>query len=68
MPKLKSTKAKKFRLDEMKIELVAAVDSSLDAELKAEMVQDIIAKMILLGLKKGRPKTEEEEIFYEKAA
>ena len=64
----KREKAKKFRLDEIKIELVAVVDSSPEAELKADMAQDIIAKMILLGLKKGRPKTEEEEIFYEKAA
>lgn len=68
MPKRENAKAKKFSYKEMNVELVGAIDTSPDAELKAEMAQDIIAKMILLGLKRGRPKTEEEEIFYEKAA
>ncbi len=68
MPKHKCAKAKVISSSDIKIELIAVADSSVDAEMRADRVQDSIAKMILLGSKRGRPKKEMEEVFYEKAS
>lgn len=51
--------------DGMIAELVGVADNSNDAEARRERVQTLIAKIILLGQKRGRPRkevTDEEQI------
>lgn len=45
-----------LELDEkdMKVELIAVIDDSKNAEARAERVETLIAKMILLGQQRGR--------------
>ena len=48
------------------VELIGIKDESPDADARAERVQSTVARMIVLGQKKGRPLKEEKT--YEDAA
>ena len=63
----KSTYKAAVDLDDegMIVELVGVADNSEDSEARRERVQTLIAKIILLGQTRGRPRkeaTDEEEI------
>ncbi len=47
-----------FDEDDMKVELIGLVDTSEDAEARRERVEKIVARIILLGQTKGRPRKE----------
>ncbi len=54
-----------FGEEEMKVELIGIPDTSEDAEAKRERVAKLVAKIILLGQTRGRPRKEishEEQI------
>ncbi|HEY8271339.1 MAG TPA: hypothetical protein VIG33_10670 [Pseudobdellovibrionaceae bacterium] len=42
--------------EDMKVELVAVTDESKNAEARTERVEMLIAKVILLGQQRGRPR------------
>lgn len=51
--------------EEMIVELIGVPDSSDDAEARRDRIQKLVAKIILLGQTKGRPRKEilhEEQI------
>jgi hypothetical protein len=60
MPESKISKALKLNPDEMEVILIGREDNSMNGEAKYKRVQASIAKMILLGKKRGRPNKEEE--------
>ena len=47
-----------FDEDDMKVELIGVVDTSEDAEARRERVEKLVARIILLGQTKGRPRKE----------
>lgn len=47
-----------FDEDEMTVELIGVPDTSEDAEARRERVEKLIAKIILLGQTRGRPRKE----------
>jgi len=47
-----------FDEDDMKVELIGIVDTSEDAEARRERVEKLLARIILLGQTKGRPRKE----------
>lgn len=54
-----------FDEKEMKVELIGVSDTSEDAEAKRQRVAKLVAKIILLGQTRGRPRKEishEEQI------
>ncbi|MBL7545132.1 MAG: hypothetical protein JNL11_15045 [Bdellovibrionaceae bacterium] len=63
--KSKYTAAVDFDEEEMKVELVGIVDTSDAADSRRERVEKLVAKIILLGQTRGRPRKEalhEEQI------
>lgn len=46
---------------ELHVELFAVVDNSANGKARTDEVRDLIAKIILLGRKKGRPSNSERE-------
>lgn len=66
MPEIKISRALKFREEDIEVNLIGREDNSNDAEARFNRVQDMVAKMVSLGRKRGRPKHEEES--YEEAA
>jgi hypothetical protein len=60
MPEGKISKALKLNEDDMEMILLGRVDDSIDADLRHKRVQELVAKIILLGKKRGRPKQDEE--------
>lgn len=47
-----------FDEEEMTVELIGVADTSEDAEARRERVEKLIAKIILLGQTRGRPRKE----------
>lgn len=52
--------------NDLKAELIAVVDESINSKRRTEEVKELVVKMILLGRKRGRPSHSEEE--FENAA
>ncbi len=50
----------------MEVLLTGREDNSTEAETKSKRVHEMVAKLVCLGKKRGRPKQEEES--YEEAA
>lgn len=59
---------KAIKLDEkdMEVILIGRKDETKDADIKYKNVQDLVAKICLLGQKRGRPRKDSDE--YELAA
>lgn len=51
----------KFFEDDVQVEFIGILDETGDAEANEERVQSKIACMIALGLKRGRPRKEEND-------
>lgn len=51
----------KFLEDDVQVEFIGILDESGDAEANEERVRSKIAGMIALGLKRGRPRKEEND-------
>ena len=66
MPEINISRALKFREEDIEVELTGREDDSIDAEARHNRVQNMVAKMVCLGRKRGRPSQEEES--YEEAA
>jgi hypothetical protein len=47
--------------ERLKLDMIAVVDESNTSKIRTEEVRQLIAKMILLGRKKGRPSTKDRE-------
>lgn len=60
MPESKISKALKLNPEEIEVVLVGRDDNSMTGEARHKRVQESVAKMILLGKKRGRPSKEEE--------
>jgi hypothetical protein len=54
-------KPTKFSDDDMQVEFIGLIDESGDADANEERVRSKIANMIALGLKRGRPRREEND-------
>ncbi len=50
-----------FDDEEMLVELIGVPDHSEDAEARRERVEKLIAKIVLLGQTRGRPKREDSD-------
>lgn len=55
-----------FDEEEMNVELIGVLDTSEDAEARRERVEKLVAKIILLGQTRGRPR--KEALYEEKIA
>ena len=66
MPVIKNSRALKFREEDIEVDLTGREDDSVDAEARQHRVQNMVAKMVSLGRKRGRPSQEEES--YEEVA
>lgn len=51
----------KFFEDDVQVEFIGHIDETSDAEKNEERVRSKIAGMIALGLKRGRPRKEEND-------
>lgn len=51
-----------FNLEEMTVDLEGIIDNSEDTEARCDKLEKLIAKVILLGQTRGRPR---KEIVYE---
>lgn len=60
MTSLRLDKAVKLDPNDMEVTLTGRKDETPEAELKAKRVQDLVAKFIMLGQKRGRPKKNDE--------
>ncbi len=54
-------KPTKFLEDDVQVEFIGILDETGDAEANEERVRSKIASMIALGLKRGRPRKEEND-------
>lgn len=49
------------KAEDLKVVFDFAIDNSVDAQQRTEQVREVIAQMILLARKRGRPRRHEEE-------
>ena len=61
MARAKNTLAFPRETNELKTELVAIVDETINSKKRTDEVKELIIEMILLGRKRGRPSYKEEE-------
>ena len=66
MARAKNILALPLTTNELKTELIAVVDESTNSRKRTEEVKELVVKTILLGRKRGRPSSKEEE--FENAA
>lgn len=60
MPASKLNKVIKLNETDMEVILIGRKDDTKNADTKYKNVQELVAKMCLLGQKRGRPKKESE--------
>ncbi len=66
MSDIKFIHTPKFSEGDMKVEFIGIKDESIEAEARADRIQSLVAQIIALGVKKGRP--QKEDTSHEKIA